>query len=397
LSSFGKYILLLGFVLFGTKLLAFDGDTLRPAKPAKIVKVPKHYFKNTIYYDYYAPGERKLDTTNKVSAALKSYKVSQMALGFNVPVVTKDFYNKDSTKVSNLHFLFTGSFNSVDLQFGGISRHRFNKTSIGFRGIYNNGGKSTFFVEASPFVVEDVGYDYTRTSRIAATALYNYSPNEHFCFRLGFTRSFLWGNMFNLPYIGFRFGRLDKTNFSIQFPRSITLNVPMGSRVRFSLYTKPQGGLYTFANTDSIKVGSIADHQTLYFGRAEFLSGARFDIMPCQYFNFYVSAGFTTRNHIEFYPAKKEKSDPVYGYTKYYGERINPSVYVNFGLVFRFGKSRSVYNNKLIYESMDLNNSIDGGDNNINPGNGDIPAASKKVPVLKTDDMIDLIETQDLY
>jgi hypothetical protein len=390
------YLFLLGFVLCGTKLLAFDGDSVKIAKPAKPVKVPKHYFKKMLYYDFYAPGQRTLDTVNTISRRLKSYSVSQLSLGFSVPVVTKDLYSKDSTKISNLHFLFTGGFSSVDLKFEGISKHRFNKASIGFRGIYNNGKKSTFFVEASPFMVEDAGFDYTRTYRIAATVLYNHAVNESFSYRLGITHSYLLGNALNLPYIGLRFGRLDKANLSIQFPRNLTFVIPVGTYVKASLYTKPQGGLYTFANSDSLQLGSIYENGKLYFGRIEFLSGLRVDVTPSRFFGFYLSTGFTTRNHIAFYAAKKN-TDPVYGYPNEYQQHIGPSIFINFGLVVRFGKSRSYYNNQELYNVMDINNAIDPNDNNINPGNGDIPPVQKKVPPLKTDDVIDLIEAQDLY
>ncbi|MGZ4049344.1 MAG: hypothetical protein ACXVNN_08270, partial [Bacteroidia bacterium] len=70
-----------------TKLLAFNNDS---TKVVKAPKVPKHYFNKTIYLDYYSPGRRTLDTVNTVSKKLGSYKISQIALGFNFPVFTKD-------------------------------------------------------------------------------------------------------------------------------------------------------------------------------------------------------------------------------------------------------------------------------------------------------------------
>lgn len=384
------YLTVLGFVFNFTKLLAFDGDT------AKTAKIPKHYFKTTFYADFYTPGKRTLDTVNTVSKKLKSYKISQLSLGFNVPVITKDIYNKDSTRISNMHLLLTGGYSNVALDFEGISKHNFSKTSLGMRGIYNNGKKSIFFAEISPFVTQDNGYNYTKTYRIAATVLYNCSVNESFSFRLGFTRSYLWGNSFNLPYIGVRVGKLDKVNFSVQFPRSVTFNIPMGKYVRTSLYTKSQGGLYTFANTDSIQLGSIYENKTLYFGRSEFLSGARIDIMPLTFFNLYLSTGFTTRNKIEFFPAKK-RTDPLYGYNNNYKEKIKGSIFINVGCVFRFGKTRSIYNSQQMYNAIDLNNSIDPLDNSQNSGNGNIPVVPKKMGNIKADEVLDLIETQDLY
>ncbi len=381
--------LLVGFVFINTKLLAFKNDSV------KIIRPVKHYYNHTYYSDFYSPFKRDLDTTNLVSKKLKSYNVSQLSIGFNIPIVTKDFYNKDSTTISNIHFLLTGNYSSINLQFAGIQKHRLTKTSIGFRGLYNNGKKSLFFVELSPFSTQDRGYRNTRVTRIAATVLYNCSVNDYFSFRVGFTRSYLWGNQFHLPYIGIRVGKLDKINFNIQFPRSITFNVPIGKHIRTSLFTKPQGGLYTFANTDSIQLGNINDNKILYFGRYEFIAGARVDILPSKHFNFYLASGFTTQNSITFYP--KNKSNSFNTYDNFYKEKIGSSLFVNVGLVFRFGKTKSIYNNSQLYNGLDINNSNDSGDNGVNIGNGNIPVAPKKMKKNNIDDVLDLIETQDMY
>lgn len=372
-----------------TKLSAFNShDSLKVNKP------PRHYFNSTIYLDGYATGKRTLNQNNLIGQKLKTYQVSQLVLGFSFPVATKDFYNKDSTRISNIHLLVAGSHMAINPYFEGISNHQLSKTAMNFRGIYNNGKKSIFFVEFSPFVTRDNGYSYTRTYRLATTLLYNCSVNDYFSFRVGITRSFLWGNRNTLPYIGIRVGKLDKVNFSIQFPRSITFNVPIGKYIRTSLYTKPQGGLYSFANTDSIPGFGI--DKKLYFGRYEFLSGLRLDILPSKYFNFYFSSGLTTQNFIGIVGHSSVKNK--YGILKNsYTERINGTMFFNFGLVVRFGKTKSIYNNQQLYNTMDLNNSIDPGDNNIKTGNGNIPLPDKKIKSLKPTDVTDLIETQDLY
>jgi hypothetical protein len=376
----------ISFVFNFTRLSAFSDST-------KIVHLLKHYFNKTIYSDLYSLREKQLDTINTVSKRLKSYQLNQFCIGFNAPVVTKDFYNSDSTRISNIHFLLSANYSVLNLNFGGIPNHRLVKTSVGFRGIYNNGKKSIFFVEISPFVTRDVGYRYTRTYRLASTILYDCSVSPSFSFRLGLTRSFLWGNRFHLPYVGIRIGKLDKVNFSVQFPRSVTFNVPVGKYFKVSLYTKPQGGLYSFANSDSLEVGNIHEDQKLYFGRSEFLSGLRIDILPSKYFNFYLSTGMTTKNSISFFPTR-EKSN-ITTYYSYYQEKVKPGAFINFGLVVRFGKTKSFYNSSQMYSTIDLNNSID--DNNVKSGNGNIPAPDNKINKLSVNEVSDLIETQDIY
>ncbi|MBA3706262.1 MAG: hypothetical protein H0W84_10310, partial [Bacteroidetes bacterium] len=236
---------MLSFVFIFTKLLAFNTDS------TKIVRPPKHYFSNSIYIDSYSTGKLKLDTINKISKRLETFQLKQFTIGFNVPVATVDFYNKDSTKISNIHFLLSGGYTKLSLMFGGIAKHELSKTSLGFRCIYNNGKKSIFFIEVTPFITKDNGYSYTRETRLATTLLYNYAANEYFSFRVGYTRSFLWGNRFNLPYVGIRVGKLDKVNFSIQFPIVMSFSFPIGKYFRAGIYSKLQGVLYSFANTDS--------------------------------------------------------------------------------------------------------------------------------------------------
>lgn len=376
-------------VCFSTTIaVARENDTVK-------IKMPKHYFHQTLNTDYYTTGERKLDTINRISKRLNSYKISQFSIGYCAPIFTKNYYKKDSTQISNLHILFTTSYSRVNLDFSGINQHYLSKFAIGGRIIYNNGKKSIFFAELSPFTTKDVGYNYTKITRFANTFLYNYTANDFFSFRVGYTRLFFLGNRYSLPYLGIRIGKLDKVNFSIQFPRAITLIVPLGTKVKTSLFTRPQGGLYTFANTDSLQIGNINNNRQLYFGRYEFLSGLRIDIQPKSGFNIYFSSGFTTRNKILFhYASPVSKATP---YTKNYTENIKGSIFINLGIVIRFGKTKSIYNNRMLYEAMDINNTIASGDNTTFNSNGDIPTPIKKLPVNVTSEIGDLIEVHDLY
>lgn len=382
-----KYILiLLSFVLFSARLLAYKNDSL------KVNKQPKHYFKTSFNIDYYSTGKRDLKEDNYVAKKLKTYQVRQFAFGFNAPLFTKDFYKKDSTQISNFHLLIAGSYVALTPTFEGIkAQHHLSKTAVGVRAIYNTGKKSIFFVEAAPFVTKDNGYRYTRASRFASTVVYNYTMNQYFSFRVGYTRSFLFGNRNHLPYIGIRVGKLDGVNFSVQFPRSITFNVPLGKYIKTSLYTKPQGGVYTMANTDTIYY--LNNDKRINFGRYEFISGLRLEVLPTSNFNFYLSSGFTTQNFIGFYSDSynRKRSNT---YKAFYVEHIPSTMFLNFGLVFKFGKTKSMYNNYNLYDAQDLNNK---DMDNINRGNSQIPAKERKIKNVKPNEVQDLIEVSDLY
>jgi hypothetical protein len=382
-------LLLLGLVFFNTSFFAFNSNDSINAD-----KGPKHYFKNTVYTDFYAPQKRDLSGNTVRSKKLKSYQMNQFSIGYNFPVYTEDFYNRDSTEISNIHFLVTGGVSNVNLNFGGISTHNLRCVSLGGKFVYNNGRKSILFVEVSPFVTHDVNYEYTRTLRLAGTILYNYSLNQYFSFRVGYTRSFVWGNRYHLPYAGVRIGRLDKINLSIQFPKFITFTVPVNQHIRLSLYTKPQGGVYALANTDSIIAGK--ENRKLFFGRNEFLSGLRVDVLFSNYFNFYVSSGFITTNRISFYSVRKGRDNGAV-YQRNYSEAIGNNAFINFGLVLRFGKTKSIYNNLQMYNAMDINNTLNSSDNGVYNGNGDIPVPAKKIKKQNPQEVADLIDIGDLY
>ena len=132
-------------------------------------------------------------------------------------------------------------------------------------------------------------------------------------------RSFAFGNRYHLPYLGVRVGKLDGVNVSIQFPRSVSINVPIGKYFKASIYTKPQGGLYTMANTDSLYY--LNNDKRINFGRYEFLSGFRLDVFPTNYFGFYLSGGFSNQNHIGFYSDSYNRRAGV-KYQPFYKEKL---------------------------------------------------------------------------
>lgn len=335
------------------------------------LKQPKHYFNTVIVIDGYRKPNREFkDTTNALSKRLKSYGIKQFNLSFVVPLYTKDKPGTDSSVIKNSHLLLTGNFLSLRPVFDGLSQHNLVKFGIGMRYVYNTGKKGLWFVDVSPFVTRDVSYPSKPYYRMASTIVYSHNVNEKLNWRLGATKSFLWGNRVYLPFIGIRIGRLDKINFSVQFPRSMSLNMPLGSKAFFSIYTKPQGGMFNFSNRDSLYFRST--DATFHFSRYEINTGFRFDVRLTSAFNFYIATGISSRNTISFYSERANNRRNVLYSTYFYSKNIAPGLFFNFGLVFKLGKTRSYYNNKNIYDAVNMNNTL-------NPnGNVQIPLTPKK-------------------
>ncbi|HPQ07958.1 MAG TPA: hypothetical protein PK995_01880 [Bacteroidia bacterium] len=328
------------------------------------LKVPKHYFQNTILFDYYQKPKVTLPPSDDIRSKLKSNQIKQSIVAVSIPVFTEDFIKKDSS-VSNINFLLTGYFLSFNPNFSGLeNNHYLKKNGIGFRFIYNNGKKSIFFIDVSPFSTFDKNFRQdTRVIRMASLLLWSYSPSEKFNFRLGLTKSFMWGNRFYLPVIGFRFGRYDKINFSFQFPRIVSLNFPITNKFQISLFTKPQGGLFSISNADSIYKKFINENKVIYLGRYEFLGGLRIDVKPLKWLAFYISAGKTVNNFLALYSLHFNKNRQ-FEYGSFFQDTPAKSPFINFGITTYFGKTKSYYEQKNIDEMLHLNNQTGVGDNN---------------------------------
>jgi hypothetical protein len=383
---------------------------------AQKVKLPKHYFATTLYADVYSIGrsnfisKQMTDGEKELAKKLGSYQYSQSLGGFYFPFKTREKTHDDG-RVSNWHWLGTGNYLLAMPRFAGIGNHNLVKVSLGVRGIYNSGRKNIWFIDLSPFVSGDLGRAGTFAARWGSTVLYDRIINPKFSFRVGYTRTFILGNRFHLPYLGFRVGRLDRIYFSMQFPRGMTFSVPMRSKARFSVFTRPTGGLFTMGNSDSLYNGLTNSGRldsTIIFGRYDGLFGFRFDFRPNRHVSFFFEFGKSNVRALAFFSREYNTSsgtpvkDNVQVYKAFFTGPLQGGGFVSLGLSVRIGKTRSVYNNYNMYEVFHANSSIAPGDNNNELGPGQIPNAGKagkgrEATNLSTTDVQDLIETQDLY
>ncbi len=367
------------------------------------IKEPKHYFQSVIFLDSYSKPKKPIQAIDSIisdsilSNRLKSYGIRQFNFGFCVPIKTKQTFNADSSIYSNTHYLLTGHLMSFKPVFDSMKTHQLIKLGVGLRIIHNTGKKGLWFIDISPFLTKDITYkDRNGYLRFANSFIYSHNFSERFNLRVGLTKSFLWGNRNYLPYLGFRIGKLDKVNFSLQIPKNISLNIPFSNTVRFSIFSKPQGGMFTFSNKDSLLYFK-PDDKFFNFTRYEILTGLRLDAAFGNNFACYMALGFSTRNTITFYSESRNAERPRAPYKYYFYEKKMPaSGFLNFGLVLKLGKTKSYYGNRNMYDAIDLNNMNGVGDSNTGPGNTAIPIKeSIKRSKLNLADVQDLIDTND--
>lgn len=396
----GKHILLVliyigTFLLFSTYLKAqsaFDSLYIKPAK---------HYFKTVVFLDTYGKPNQTIEkgkgNDTIFDKKLETYGIKQSNFGFYTPIYTRTELNADSTVYSNTHYLLTGNFLTLKPKFDGIKEHTLIKYSLGMRIIRNSGKKGVWFIDISPFITKDITTS-TKNGylRMANSFIYSHNYSERFNMRLGITKSFLWGNRNYLPYIGFRFGKLNKANFSIQIPKNISFNLPINNKFRFSIFSKPQGGMFAFLNNDSIYY-EHPERKWFNFTRYEILSGLRFDVVLSKNFACYAALGTSTKNNITFYSNERNAERPRLPYKIYFYQKdMKTTGFLNLGFVWRFGKTKSFYNDKNMYDVFDLNHVNGIGDENSGPGNTDIPIQKTiKRSNLNLADIQDLIDVND--
>lgn len=358
------------------------------------IHVPKHYFNTIVLVDYYQKPQVLLNDPNYISKKIHSYQIQQSIAAFNIPIYTKDILKKGSAP-ANINLLFTGYFLRYNPNFEGLpEKHILAKNGLGIRFIYNNGKRSIFFADFSPFSTFDKGYNETKVFRMASLLLWSFSVSEKFNVRLGLTKSFMWGNRYYLPFVGLRIGKYNKINFSIQFPRIISLNFPITNYLQISLFTKPQGGLFSLSNKDTLYPLFIEKNKVVYLGRYEFLSGLRIDIMPLKWMGIYLSAGRTINNYLALYSLQFNKNR-TFSFGHFFESRPGLSPFINFGIVGYFGKTKSYYQRKNIDEQIQLNNQMGVGDENLQIYQSTDNYQKKKKFKTSNEELSDLINTFD--
>lgn len=370
------------FFHFGQLLSQSTFDSLK-------LKLPKHYFNTVITIDGYKNAKNNLVDTNKLlTKRLKNYSINQFNLSFYTPIYTHEDTN--SKVHSNTHYLLTGNFMLVQPVFEGIPTHDIIRAGAGFRVIHNTGKKGVWFFDASPFIIKDVSYGSKGDARMASSAIYSHNFSNSFNLRVGVVKTFLFGNRNYLPYIGFRVGALDRLHFSFQFPRSMSLVWPASNSFNFSLYSRSQGGIYTFSNNNQVYY--LKNDATFYFARREVNTGLRVDFKPTSRMLFYVAGGLSTRNTISFYSDNLNRANRLSTYkTFFYKNELPTTFFANFGLTIKLGKAKSVYNNTNLIDAIDLNNQNAPGDDNSFNGNINLPSkASKNYNLKSIEDLIDI-------
>ena len=367
----------------------------------KMQREVRNYIRPCLSMSFYATGARPIQGNVLIlNNRLKNFSFLQTSVAFYTPLWTHTkFSGKDSTDVNTFHLLFTFNALTDRPTFSGLKKqHELYKMGIGLRGIWAFKSNCVIFADVSPYATGDRYNDQaTKKFRMGSTFVMNFMVSPKFSFRVGATKTFLFGNRHYLPMLGFRVGKLDgKCYFQMQFPRHTQLVIQPSPKFVINIYSRAYGGLYNVSNADSIYLGNDS---VIQFGNFGVANGIRFDFRPGPNFSCFLSTGFDMQNRFWFYSYEFNQLHSQSPLTPFYKGRPDGTIFLNAGLTFRFGKSKRSTGNYLMYDVFDLNNTMDPGDNNNNPGNGDIPKAAKMQEMKNAQykDVEDLVDEADLY
>jgi hypothetical protein len=173
----------------------------------------------------------------------------------------------------------------------------------------------------------------------------------------------------------------------------MSLNMPIGKRFYYSIFTRPIGSAYSFKN--DFNTGFLNKGTTVELRRWELLTGMTFTYKASSHFSMFLSSGFS-RGYVAFAESAQKIVIKRDSYQEY---KLSQGGFLNFGLNFYFGKSKQINGNYGMYDVLDLNNTYGNDDNNIQLGDTQIPAQNKAMQVknLQYNDVKDLISETDIY
>lgn len=374
------------FILFSMSLRAQDNVNEKDEV--------KHYVKPTFYYSAYSSSERKL-LVNKS----ETYKFTQNNIGGFVPIFTKTDEIKGDKPGNVIQFLATGNISIANPQFSFISSdHKLIRANLGISGIFNQGVKNVFFINALPFLGEDQNaIQKTPRIRLNYMFIYNRTVSEKFSYRIGFARTYLFNTSPMMPILGIRIGRYDRFHFNLQFPRYISFDWPLDEHFAISFFRKTVGGIYGLRNVDF----KTAEYESILFRRQENLNGIEWSYNSRKALSFFFSAGLVGNNVIVMNQIESSRLRAFqlnYRNANLLGTRLEPALFVQLGLQIAIGKAKKIYQNVSMYDAINMNGSFSRGDVNENFMDAPLPyiPSQLKMKSIQMKDVEDLFDLQDI-
>lgn len=343
----------------------------------------KHFIKPTFYINSFASGKQVFRNSKN-----SNYRWRQSNIGGFFPIYTNTTFSHQNIQ-STFQLIGFGNILTSKPVFSFMNEnHVLTRLNIGVNSIYTT-GKNTFLFTISPFKAQDRSSLKTSDWRMSWMFIYNYTFNENFSVRLGYIRSFVLDGYPNLPVVGFRLGRYDKVHLNAQFPRNISLTIPLKEHLYINMYGRATGSIY---NMRDVEVSGI-NYSNVVFRRNDFQRGLELTYRKTNTMAYTFGIGTVTGNVKLVEKSSFNLSSNPFTIS---GGRLRRSGFINIAFQYSFGSSKKVYNNFAMQDAMFLNRL---GSHDANPQSNvpeQVNGEDLKLKKVQLKDIEDMIDVDDL-
>ncbi|MFZ4413258.1 MAG: DUF6268 family outer membrane beta-barrel protein [Bacteroidales bacterium] len=261
------------------------------------------------------------------------YGSNEFSIGFNIPVYTHLFKNKEGKAgFSNLDLQNNNSIIVPNIEFLNKSNTLLN-LNLGIRGVYFTGNKNLWLSKLSLNFFED---EYSISSphpRFTGVFLFYRIVNRNFSYHLGFANRYSFGIASVLPVAGLKYSFSDHWKLFLTFPFNGSIQYKANKKLLVTAKIHPSGAI-SYYTMQSTLFGQL--NGNLLFRK----KATAFSIDGLYKLNEVVavkaSIGREVNQKIFFSDVKTDiNKEP----NNYFVSGISPSWFINIGFTFKLGKN----------------------------------------------------------
>jgi hypothetical protein len=268
---------------------------------------------------FYAPKKSMTDS-------LGTYRYTALKLGFNMPIYSKFSQNPKTgnSTLSHIFFSLDGKMSLPEISFV-YPNHLFIDAGARLTAIYIDGNKNSWLGTFHTSMVED---NYTISSpglRYTGAILYKRKKSDRFSYHIGVTYSYVFGQGFVLPLLGFQTPINKKTLLIANLPLSISILSRPDNKTAALFYIRAVGNEHKYSSTGFLPDSVVTE--TLKFRISSIQLGLTGKFNAGRHFLFTARTGFNFGT----------KLDMLDENTKLMSTGQVVSGFLGVGVIYKFG------------------------------------------------------------
>lgn len=204
-----------------------------------------------------------------------TYRLSGLSFGMMLPVYSKTFAQRNDTiPPARLAFTIHPSLSYSLVHISHLNQERvLLNPQVTISSYYLFKRKNMVFVNVRGVLNEDEFTVDNPEPRYAFSALYSRKVSPKFSYFTGAAYSYVFGEGQLFPLLGARFGWGKSSRVNIVLPLQATYRTQLTSRLRLSVYVRPQGGMNRYENRLTVADSTV---KTLVLRRRSAALGTAF-------------------------------------------------------------------------------------------------------------------------